>query len=137
MIRKHISSKTSVAAALIGAMTICVAGITHPKNDHQFTNLKVLPKNISVKQLQRIMVDEFQDGLGVNCAYCHTPESEGSTHFNFASDDKPEKQIARKMMSMTLGINKKHFEVKRPYIGEKNMVVTCITCHQGSPRPAQ
>jgi hypothetical protein len=137
MTRKYISRKTTVAAGLIGMMTICIAGVNHPAINSPFSNLKVLPKNISSKDLQKIMVDEFQDGLGVGCGYCHVPQSEGSTHFNFASDEKPEKLIARKMMSMTLTINKKHFNVKRPLIGEKNMVVTCITCHQGTPRPVE
>ena len=83
------------------------------------------------------MVDEFQDGLGVNCGYCHAQEKDGSLHLDYASDAKPEKQIARKMMTMLIGINKDYFEVDDPVLGSSLLSVTCITCHQGTVRPPQ
>lgn len=99
-----------------------------------YTNLKVLPKNISTKDLNKIMVDEFTDELGVSCAFCHAENKE--THRpDYASDEKPEKQIARTMMRMTLNINKKFFMVKHPVIGGDGMAVTCGTCHRGQAHP--
>jgi hypothetical protein len=82
-----INKKIFVTATLISFVVVCAATITRaPVND--FKNLKVLPKDISNKELQRIMVDEFQDGLGVSCGYCHAKEKE-SIHLDYASDEKP------------------------------------------------
>jgi photosynthetic reaction center cytochrome c subunit len=103
---------------------------------NNYTNLKVLPKNISPKQLQQIMVDEFEDGLGVGCGFCHA-EAAGSHRLDYANDSKPEKNIARMMMRMTLKINKQYFGQRRPMLGGQGIVITCVTCHKGSPRPGE
>jgi hypothetical protein len=58
--------------------------------------------------------------LGVECSYCHV---EGALE----KDDKKPKQTARKMMQMMAGINRDNFESKQ--------MVTCNSCHRGSPRP--
>jgi hypothetical protein len=103
------------------------------KPKDQYKNLKVLPRDISSKDLQGIMTDDFEDGLGVSCGFCHA--SAGSGHgLDFASDAKPEKEIARKMMRMTIGLNKKYFSVKRPRLGG-GLAVTCVTCHKGQAFP--
>ena len=101
-------------------------------NDYQ--NLQVLPKDISSRDLQHIMVDEFQDGLGVGCSYCHANQKE-TILLNYASDEKPEKEIARQMMKMTLDLNKNYFGIEKPELGNIMMPVTCATCHRGSPHP--
>ena len=103
-----------------------------PKN--QYENLKVLPKDISSKDLQGIMTDDFEDGLGVSCGFCHASAT-GGHGLDFASDAKPEKEIARAMMRMTIGLNKKYFKVKHPAIGSATLTVTCATCHKGQPFP--
>jgi hypothetical protein len=100
----------------------------------KFKNLKVLPKNISSKALSKIMVDEFQDDLGISCNFCHA-ENKDTHRPDYASDEKPEKQIARYMMRLTIGINKKYFNLRHPMIGDSTLAVTCGTCHHGSPRP--
>ncbi len=114
------------------AVTFCVAGISPSKGEYK--NLKVLPKNISTKKLQQIMIDEFEDGLGVNCGFCHA-EEKGSHKLDYASDEKPEKEIARKMMKMTNGLNRKYFQLKHASVGDSVLVVSCSTCHRGQPRP--
>jgi len=99
-----------------------------------YKNLKVLPRNISSKELNRIMVDEFTDGLGVSCNFCHAEDK--MTHKpDYASDEKPEKNIARTMMRMTKGLNKEYFKIKHPAIGAPTLVVSCSTCHNGQPHP--
>jgi hypothetical protein len=103
-----------------------------PKN--QYENLKVLPKDISSKDLQGIMTDDFEDGLGVSCGFCHASAA-GGHGLDFASDAKPEKEIARAMMRMTIGLNKKYFKVKHPAIRSSTLTVTCATCHKGQPFP--
>ena len=103
--------------------------------DREFKNLKVLPKDISSKMLQQIMIDEFEDGLGVGCGFCHAP-FKGSDKLDYVSDAKSEKSIARSMMRMTLLVNKKYFQARHPQIGTPALVVTCTTCHHGQPRPS-
>jgi hypothetical protein len=129
-----INKKFVIIAILVVAITISVAANKPVKPRDEFTNLKVLPKNISSKTLQKIMVDEFQDGLGVSCNYCHAPEK-GSLHLDYASDEKPEKEIARSMMLMTMDINKKYFGVEQPLIGDSILTISCNSCHHGTPHP--
>ncbi len=105
-----------------------------PEPEH-YKNLKVLPKNISSKDLQELMVDDFQDDLGVTCDFCHAGAKDGHG-LDFASDEKPEKKIARLIMKMTLGVNKKYFKVKHPALGSSSLIITCETCHKGQPFPA-
>jgi hypothetical protein len=125
--------KKYVVILLLASMVgIAVAALPPPT--HEFKNLKVLPENISSKELSRIMIDEFEDGLGVNCGFCHAEEN-NSHRLDYASDAKPEKQIARLMMKMTLGINRKYFKLKHPMIGDSALEITCITCHNRQPHP--
>jgi hypothetical protein len=126
-------NKKYLAVAVIGVMvTAGVAAGTQPGS--QFSNLKVLPKNISSKELSKIMVDEFGDGLGVSCNFCHAKEK-NSDRLDYASDAKPEKEIARSMMRMTLKLNKKFFHIQHPALGAPSMSITCETCHNGLPHP--
>jgi hypothetical protein len=124
--------KFVVILALGGSIGIAVAAL--PSTNIEYKNLKVLPKNISSKDLSKIMIDDFEDGLGVSCTFCHAPEKD-SLHLDYASDAKPEKQIARRMMIMTMGINKKYFRLRHPLLGDSTLVISCITCHNGQPRP--
>jgi hypothetical protein len=65
--------------------------------DH-FTNLTVLPKTITKPELMGIM-KQFAVTMKVRCSYCHAVSddlSEGS----FASDEKPPKEEARKLMRL-------------------------------------
>lgn len=122
-----------VAALVAGAACISAAlprraapaGVAPPAGE-RYTNLQVLPKDISNAILNRIMIEDFEDGLGVACGYCHAGA-------DYASDAKPEKRIARAMMKMTLTMNKRFFKVKHPAFG--SLTVTCVTCHQGDAFP--
>jgi hypothetical protein len=53
-----------------------------------------------------------------------------------ASDQKPEKSVARKMITMSNKINKNFFKAKTKY-GDENAVleIRCMTCHHGQPHP--
>jgi cytochrome c2 len=94
-------------------------------------NLKVLPKNISHEKLEAIM-DGFKDALGVKCGHCHASQEGNPRKLDFASDAKPEKATARKMIKMTEQINKKYF---RHSNGEAMIQVQCKTCHRGNTKP--
>jgi hypothetical protein len=118
---------------MLALALITITGIAAIEPPREFKNLRVLPKNISSAVLSEIMIDEFEDGLGVGCNFCHAENRE--THRpDYASDEKPEKQIARAMMRMTLGINKKYFDFKRP-VPDQSLPVSCETCHRGVPNP--
>lgn len=122
---------------MAGLVFLVITGVaaTQPGDSGvRYRNLKVLPKNVSSKTLSHVMIDEFEDGLGVSCNFCHVKES-NSNKLDYASDAKPEKQIARSMMRMTMSINKKFFDLKHPSLGDSSIVVTCSTCHHGQPRP--
>jgi len=129
-----INRKIMVTGILLAVVIISAAAIVPPQQEDEFKNLKVLPKDISSKALQQIMVDEFQDGLGVGCNFCHVQEK-GSLHLDYASDEKPEKEIARSMMLMTMDINNKYFGVEHPLIGDSLLTITCSSCHHGTAHP--
>jgi hypothetical protein len=126
------SNKFKVMLVITG-LTAVSATLAKP-GDEGYKNLQVLPKNISQKALQEIMVDDFQDGLGVACNFCHA-EEKGSHHLDYASDAKPEKEMARHMMRMTLTINRDYFQMKNAMIGDSFLSVNCATCHRGQPHP--
>jgi hypothetical protein len=131
----QITKKLIVISGLSVFVVTAVAAIkSENPSAREFKNLKVLPKNISSKELSRIMIDEFEDDLGVTCNFCHA-ENKDTHRPDYASDEKPEKQIARAMMLMTMGINKKYFKLKRPMIGDPALAITCATCHHGQPHP--
>jgi len=121
-------------ASMAAIVTTAVAFTTPPAEDPGYKNLKILPKDIDHEQLHKVMRG-FNDALGVKCNFCHAPSKDSTAKWpDFASDDKPEKNIARSMMKMTLKINKKFFNVKSPAIGGQ-LEVSCVTCHHGEPHP--
>ena len=131
----RLQKKLMIPGLLACLVISSVAATNSPKKEEvKYTNLKVLPKDISSKELQEIMADDFEDGLGVSCGFCHANAKDGHG-LDFASDAKPEKEITRAMMRMTLRINKKYFKVKRPNIGSNALTVTCTTCHNGEAFP--
>jgi photosynthetic reaction center cytochrome c subunit len=97
------------------------------------TNLKVLPKNISGKDLLATM-HGFTGALGVHCSFCHV-EDKATHHLNFASDAKPEKRSARVMMRMTKNIDGKYLAQLPDHGGMQK--VGCGTCHRGHSTPTE
>jgi hypothetical protein len=127
-------NKIIVTLLLISFMFAGIAA-TRPDDDPPNKNLKILPKNISHEDLDKVM-DGFKAALGVKCNFCHTPFKDSSIHkLDFASDEKPEKNIARRMMRMTTKINKKYFSFNKNDQGETVAAIRCITCHRGNPHP--
>jgi len=90
-----------------------------------------------ISVLKGLTVPEFDDemkgfveALGVaTCGYCHVRR-------DFPSEDNPRKATARRMIEMTLAINRQFFPDFTPGYGQSKLGrVTCFTCHQGSERP--
>ena len=99
-----------------------------------YKSLKVLPKNISRADLIATM-RTFSQSLGVRCTHCHVGE-EGKplSTFDFASDKKANKAIARDMLRLVHRLNTKDL----PAIGGlESPQVTCYTCHRGAKEPAK
>ncbi len=106
--------------------------VSPQEEEYRAKNLKVLPKDISKEELDEVM-DGFKAALGVKCGHCHAPSTLDPKKLDFASDDKIEKEIARKMMKMTAKINKKYFHRE----DEQGMIanISCMTCHNGNETP--
>jgi len=98
----------------------------------RFTNLKVLPKDISKLELTGIMRG-FAGALNVRCNHCHVGEDPDSLDgYDFASDEKETKRTARVMLRMTTEINSSFL----PETGREHPVeVRCVTCHRGVKKP--
>ena len=107
---------------------------TRPPARNSERNLKVLPKDISNADLDSIM-DTYSRQLNVGCDFCHAESKQNKNEVDYASDDKPEKEITRQMMKMTADINKDYFNYTIIYKAGEKMAVTCFTCHDGFPRP--
>ena len=92
-------------------------------------NLQVLPKDWTTQQVQQMM-RTFTGGLGVECSHCHV-----GTQADRAKDDNPKKDIARKMLKMTMAINNEFLKEvgEAPAAGASK--VTCFTCHRGALKP--
>jgi tetratricopeptide (TPR) repeat protein len=98
----------------------------------KFTNLKVLPKDISRQQLQSTMRG-FAFALNVRCEHCHVEKAGGKKfEMDFAADDKEAKKTARVMLEMVAAINRDYISkvTKTPPIQ-----VQCVTCHHGLTQP--
>jgi thioredoxin reductase len=121
-----------VAAALVcfvGVLTSAVAAQIPAK----FTNLQVLPKDIQRPELLATMKN-FALNLGVRCEHCHVGEGNDLSKFDFAADTKPAKATARRMLRMTMDLNKQVAEIGEPAAAGAPKI-TCFTCHRGATKP--
>ena len=88
-----------------------------------FKNIQML-KDVPASQILPIM-HLFNASLGVRCEYCHVKDDKNE--FVWDRDDKQHKKDARKMIEMTLNLNKTSFN--------NRLEVSCYTCHQGHAHP--
>lgn len=114
----------SVLVLFVALCSLSFAEEPKPKN------LKVLSKNISHDDLDKIMKG-FKNALGVKCSFCHAQSKVDPKKLDFASDENDHKLIARDMMRMTMKINKKYFRNK----DNKQEAISCYTCHRGNEEP--
>ena len=96
-------------------------------------NTKVIPHNTPVPQVLGMMRN-FAGDLGVRCQFCHVgEEGQPLDRFNFASDDKRTKLVARQMMLMLQEVNRRLDTI--PRASTAAVPATCATCHRGVSRP--
>jgi photosynthetic reaction center cytochrome c subunit len=82
-----------------------------------YKNIKILTK-VPADQL-RTQMEYFTASLGVQCTFCHVQNQ-------FDSDEKPQKDRARKMMQMVDRFNAN---------SANDITVNCATCHHGRTPP--
>jgi hypothetical protein len=95
------------------------------------TNLKILSPDVNIIRVMQ----SFNAGLGVQCAYCHVAG-------DFASDANPKKEVARMMLMVIKQINMHFPDAGNDFMNSKYLpfpegkqYVTCYTCHQGKTKP--
>jgi Photosynthetic reaction centre cytochrome C subunit len=126
--KQHLITFTGIV--LFVASGIAATRIAHDKP----RNLKILTQDISDEKLDSIM-GSYNKALGVDCNFCHAADKKFPDRLDLASDEKPMKEEARKMMRMTIQLNKDYFYFDSTQRPEYLKVVTCITCHRGDPMP--
>jgi outer membrane lipoprotein-sorting protein len=115
-----------IIGALITYATAAVAArqaAQPPMAEQVFKNIQVL-KGIPVDEFMGTM-GFFASAVGLNCTDCHVDESGGS--WARYADDNALKQRTRQMIVMMNTINRTNFGGRQ--------VVTCSTCHRGTPKP--
>jgi photosynthetic reaction center cytochrome c subunit len=116
------SSMGMVFALLFAVATVASAqqerGSMNGKTAEEvYKNIQVL-KGTPATDLNQTM-HLIAGSLGVGCNFCHIEDR--------ASDEKPAKETARKMMRMVMAMNKEFFNGRQE--------VSCYTCHRGSFEP--
>jgi photosynthetic reaction center cytochrome c subunit len=110
-------------AGLISVFAQAQAPAQTQMSEQAFKNIQVL-KGIPVDEFMGTM-GLFSAALSVCCGDCHTGAGTSNPQWEA---DPPRKQIARRMVLMVNNLNRTNFG-GRP-------VVTCWTCHRGSPAPS-
>lgn len=144
-----------VAAAVFTSATVAQAPQSTPdaqqqqpgmRRERKFpppTNLQVLPKDLTGNQVVDIM-QHWAGDLGVECSACHAANPNrvgrnGRPMLDFASDEKPQKRMARIMYTMTETIKKDYIPKVQALdtMGSPVAPVTCGTCHRGHLDPEE
>ncbi len=109
-----------LAVALLGAASVRAQQPGAQPSEQFFKNVKVL-RTLPAHLMQPTM-QLMEIALGVHCVYCHDADNTKRE-----LDNKPVKEIARRMITMVNDINRTQFAGRE--------VVTCFTCHQGNTKP--
>lgn len=144
----HPAAATALAAVIF-VTAICAqapqgepSGAHPPRNYPPPTNLQVLPKTLSGREVHEIM-EIWEGSLGVHCDFCHVADPKnlgpnGRPRLNFADDSKQEKKVARIMYTMTGQINKDYITgVMDTDPDGMGSPVNCGTCHRGHHMPEE
>jgi tetratricopeptide (TPR) repeat protein len=110
------------------------------EESHAYKNLQVLPQDISRDDLSEVMLANLR-GLGLRrrggegCLHCHAGSMDTPRQsWDYASDEKPAKQLARVMMAMVRDINGSHLS-QLASRSKPRVEVTCYSCHAGRINP--
>ena len=118
------------ALLLVGTTAAAAQGRFPPDS---LINLQVLPEELTVQQVIGQMRN-YTGALGVRCQYCHVgEEGRDLATFDFVSDEKRTKLVAREMIRMVQLINGRLDSL--PGREANGLRVSCNTCHRGVTRP--
>jgi hypothetical protein len=130
-------SRSIIAAITVSLLLAACAAVQQQKaqasraDTGEFHNLQLFPQNITHDELISNMRG-FSRALGTRCDHCHVANPPGSKEqFDFASDMKPEKNVARAMMKMVRSSNTDYLAKVNPH----GKMVECNTCHRGHTVP--
>jgi hypothetical protein len=120
------------AVGLIAAAAPLASQATGKFPPDSLINVQVFSRNTPVADVTAAMRG-FALGLGVRCQFCHVGE-EGMPleRFDFASDERRTKLVARQMMRMVQEINRRLDTIPNRTAG---LEVSCATCHRGVNKP--
>ena len=128
------SISKSVRFIMAWLFALAIVPVAAGQIPDKFTNLKVLPENVSKQELMDTMKG-FTRALGMRCDDCHAGDpTKGFAGFDFPSDEKQNKKTARLMMQMVHAINTNYIAKVEGDPGPR-VKVECITCHHGQNRP--
>jgi tetratricopeptide (TPR) repeat protein len=127
-------STPALRSILILSLVLLVPGQAEGQIPEEFTNLQVLPENISRGELMGVMRG-FSMATGLRCSSCHLgEEGQPFSTYDFASDERAGKRKAREMMRMVADINSRYLAML-PDRRSPGIDVSCVTCHGGVRRP--
>lgn len=101
-------------------------------------NLQVLDRDSTAETVIDVMRG-FTNGLDVRCEHCHVGVAGAPlSTFDFASDEREAKRVARQMMRLTRSINDDLQKLNESFPerhATHRIQVDCTTCHRGRLRP--
>jgi hypothetical protein len=110
-----------------GLCAAAPAAAQPPRKLPPLENVKLLTgwTGEDVRAEMRLMAE----AIGVKCEHCHMQG-------NFKSDEKRAKHTGRRMLELTMALNREYFPDHVPAEGESKLGrITCYTCHQGAATP--
>jgi len=137
-LRVVFGANTFEPARILRGTNVVSTTFTRPQSAQNEKTVEQTRKNIQVlkglPESQLFLVMNFvATSLGVQCNFCHVQQGKdpktGFTKWVWESDDKPEKQTARRMMQMVLSIK------ANDRVDFRENPVTCYTCHRGQTQP--
>lgn len=113
-------------AKWVGLITESIKGKEQMRADSVFKDVQYM--KVPAARLLKIMEMGYSRSLGVSCGHCHDTS-------DFASGEKPQKEITRQMSAM---VNKINGEMLKGIEGLQSQpaMVNCTTCHRGEIKPA-
>lgn len=125
--------RTALALAVLAVPSLLAAQAPSRFPPESLVNVRVIPRTTPVIEVVGQMRN-IAGGLGVRCQYCHVGrEGMPLDSFDFASDEKRTKLVARQMMRMVEEINRRLDTI--PGRTAAGVRAQCQTCHHGAPRP--
>lgn len=131
--------RVSFLFAVAGAVWMAGAALVAQGGGNQAPmDLQVLPKTWTRQQVGALMTT-FNTSLGVQCSHCHAEDPDApppapgqNPRLDYSLDTKPEKEVARNMLKMTMNLLA---GTRGPDDDASVEKLSCFTCHRGETTP--